>query len=112
MKIPRLIIAGLLVAAALSMPLDVHAGPPKAPPKPQYQAIDAVDATAKTITVSYHNSKNPNAKTLKITERTEIQVNGAKATINELQPGMKISVGVGMDPTMAASLSASPAPTK
>jgi hypothetical protein len=115
MKSNRILLACLTAVFALTLPLNVQAGWPrnskkKEPPKPQYQAIDAVDATAKTITVSYRNTPSANAKTLKINERTEIQVNGNKATINDLHSGMKVVVGVGMDPTIAASLSASPAP--
>ena len=116
MKIPLLTrgVFALSLAVLLVVPLArVEAGgksKPKLPPKPQYNAISALDAAAHTITYVQMNGQMKESKTLKINERTEIEVNGEKATFDDLKVGMQVNVDIGMDADVAAHLSAKPAP--
>ena len=101
------LVALTLTCSLVFAPAILHAkgksGKPAAP-KPQYAIISAVDATAKTVTISNVNTPNPASKQLKVNERTEIEVNGQKGTLTDLKVGMKISTTLGMDPTVAARL--------
>jgi len=51
-------------------------------------------------------AEDKNAKTLGITQFTEITVNGVKATAADLKPGMNVTVTLGTDPTKAARINA------
>ena len=104
-----------LIALILALPLAyVEAGgknaKPKLPPKPQYTAISALDATAHTITCKQMNGRMTEVKTMRVDERTEIEVGGEKATFNDLKVGMQVDVTVGMDENLAARLVAKAAP--
>jgi hypothetical protein len=70
------------------------------PPVVQTPVIASVTATSITI------SEGKTAKTLAITQFTEITVNGIKATAAQLKPGMNISLTLGTDPTKAARINA------
>jgi len=70
------------------------------PPVVQTPVIASVTATSITI------SEAKTAKTLAITQFTEITVNGIKATAAELKPGMHVSVTLGTDPTKANRINA------
>jgi hypothetical protein len=58
--------------------------------------------TANSITVAEEKT----TKTLGINQFTEITVNGQKATVAELKPGMTVTVSLGTDPTKAARINA------
>lgn len=60
--------------------------------------ISSVSATSITVT------EGKTAKTLAITQFTEITVNGVKATATELKPGMNATVTLGTDPTKASRI--------
>ena len=60
--------------------------------KPQYEDITAVDEGAKTVTVGHKNGKDHSTEALKINDFTEITVDGQKATLKDLKPGMKVDV--------------------
>ena len=45
-------------------------------------------------------------KTLTITQFTEINVNGRKATVAELKPGMIVNVTLGTDPSKVSRINA------
>ena len=70
------------------------------PPIVHGPVISSVTATSITI------SEGKTAKTLAITQFTEITVNGVKATTAELKPGMNVSVTLGTDPTKAGRINA------
>ena len=70
------------------------------PPDIQGPVIASVSTTSITIT------EGKTAKTLIITQFTEITVNGIKATAAELKPGMNVSVTLGTDPTKAGRINA------
>lgn len=73
----------------------------KKPTSPQHHpVISSVSANSITVT------EGKVAKTLTLTQFTEITVNGQKATIAELKPGMTVSVTLGTDPTRASRVNA------
>lgn len=74
----------------------------KKPEAPLIQGPVIASVTATSITISEGKA----AKTLIITQFTEITVNGIKATVAELKPGMNVSVTLGTDPTKAGRINA------
>ena len=100
--------------AALAWCPLAHAGSkkiqPRAPYKAPYDKIDSIDTKAKTITVSHVNSTNHDVKTLRLTDTTEIQVDGvdmARGDMTKLQAGMKVDASAGTDPGVADRVVAS-----
>jgi len=89
----------LLGSLALSPALGASKKKPEAP-LIQGPVIASVTATSITI------SEGKTAKTLIITQFTEITVNGIRATAAELKPGMNVSVTLGTDPTKAGRINA------
>ncbi len=86
---------------------------PREPFKPVYNAITSVDATAHTLSYSTVNGKGTAvSKTFKLTDKTEIEVNGQKGTVADLKSGMQVSVDPGMDETVAERVSAKTAPAE
>lgn len=91
----------VLVCAVLALSPAFAASKKKATPAPVITpVISSVTATSVTVT------EGKNAKTLGITQFTEITVNGQKATAAELKPGMNVTVTLGTDPTKAARINA------
>lgn len=74
----------------------------KKPSPTPSQAPTIASVTANSITVS----EGKTAKTLTITQFTEITVNGVRATAADLKPGMNVSVTLGTDPTKANRINA------
>ena len=73
---------------------------PTPPPIIQTPTITAV--TANSISIKEEKV----TKTLTITQFTEINVNGRKATAAELKPGMTVNVTLGTDPSQASRINA------
>jgi hypothetical protein len=93
----------IVACLALFVSSDALAGSKKkraAPPPNQSPAIAAVTADS----VSVKDAQG--TKTLTITQFTEINVNGRKATAAELKPGMIVNVTLGTDPTKASRVNA------
>jgi len=89
------------LCAVLSLTLAFGASKKKKePPVVHVPTIASVTATSITVT------EEKGAKTLGITQFTEITVNGQKATAAELKPGMAVTVALGTDPTKAARINA------
>lgn len=86
-----------LLAASPAFGASKKKTPPPVVPTP---VISSVTATSITIT------EGKTAKTLAITQFTEITVNGVKATAAELKPGMNVNVTLGTDPTKAGRINA------
>jgi hypothetical protein len=74
----------------------------KKPTPPQVQGPVITSVTASSITIS----EGKTAKTLTITQFTEITVNGVRATAAELKPGMNVNVTLGTDSTKAGRINA------
>ena len=78
--------------------------PKKEPPKVEHTTITSISAESITI------SEGGKAKTFKITKDTELSLKGQKATADDLKAGMRVSVSVGSDPTVASRVNASDPP--
>ena len=101
-----LFIAISVLLVALATP-PAFAGSKKKKATPaQYQAPVISSVTGNTITVSEEKS----ARIFIITQFTEINVNGQRATVADLKPGMTVSVTIGVDPTRASRVVATGAP--
>ncbi len=73
---------------------------------PAHRDIVISSITGNAITVT----EGKVTRAFKITQFTEINVNGQKATIAELKPGMTVSVTIGIDPSRASRVNASGVP--
>jgi hypothetical protein len=73
-------------------------------PLPKAPVIASVTPTAITVT------EDKATKTYTITQFTEINVNGQKATVADLKAGMVANVTIGMDPSKAGRINATGAP--
>ena len=98
-----IVISVLLVA--LATPASAGSKKKKATPA-QYQAPVISSVTGNTITVSEEKT----TRTFIITQFTEINVNGQRAAVADLKPGMTVSVTLGVDPTRASRVVATGAP--
>ncbi len=78
------------------------AGKHRAKPKAQYEDITAVDEGAKTVSIGHKNGKDHSIKALKVNTFTEITLDGQKATLHDLKPGMKVDVTNDSDDVAAA----------
>ena len=95
------------VSLVVSMSAPAFAGrKKKSSPAPKYQPPVISSVTGKTITVT--QEKVTRAFTL--TSFSEITVNGQKATIADLKPGMTVSVTIGVDPSQASRVVATGVP--
>ena len=82
------------------------------PPKPQYEALTAINPAAGTVTITPVNGVNTTPRTFRVTKFTEVQVNGRRGTLADLRPGMRATHGLGMDPAVLSRLVLSPAPAE
>ena len=102
------------VLTMLALPV-LHAGASSrksaATPTPTHQVtvISAVTGNSVTIelqTVADKGGKvlDKTSRTYRVTNFTEITVNGQRATLADLKPKMKVSVTIGTDPAQAARI--------
>jgi len=98
-----IVISVLLVVSAT--PAFAGSKKKKATPA-QYQAPVISSVTGNTITVSEEKT----TRTFIITQFTEINVNGQRAAVADLKPGMTASVTIGVDPTRASRINATGVP--
>jgi hypothetical protein len=95
----------LIVAISLGMILPgiVLAGSKKkATPPPIIKQPTIAAVTTDSVTVK----DDKGAKTLTISQFTEINVNGRKATVADLKPGMTVNVTLGTDASKASRINA------
>jgi hypothetical protein len=94
----RVLVCGLLccVLATPGFARGKKKATPAATPHPTM--ITAVSPTAVTI------SDSKTTRALTVTQFTEITVNGQKAALAELKPGMVVSVVLGASPTQASRI--------
>jgi len=78
----------------------------KATPVPTHSTISTISADSITV------AEPKGSKTYKITKSTELDLKGEKVKVDDLKPGMRVSVTVGSDATVAERISASEAPTE
>ncbi len=81
------------------------AGHHRGKPKAQYEDITAVNEGAKTVTIGHKNGKDHSEHAVTVNFFTEITVDGQKATLHDLKPGMKVDVTNGTD-NIASALEA------
>ena len=91
------IVVSVLLVVSATPPAFAGSKKKKSTPA-QYQAPVIANVTGNTITVSEEKM----ARTFIITQFTEISVNGQRAAVSDLKPGMMASVTIGVDPTRAS----------
>ena len=96
----RFLILFLLLGLLTTGPAFGASKKKEAPPLIKAPTISAVTATSITVT------EEKVTKTLIINQFTEITVNGQRATIADLKPGMTVSITLGTDPTKASRINA------
>ena len=106
MKSRLLGVVAILLAALATAPAFAGGKKRKSSPAPRYQAPFISSVTGNTITVTQEKV----TRAFTITQFTEIRVNGQRATIADLKPGMTVSVTIGMDPSQASRVSATGMP--
>ena len=99
-----LVVVWILFAAMAFAPAFGKGKKKKATPVYQPPVISSV--TDNAITVSEPNT----TRTFTVTQFTEITVNGQRASIADLMPGMTVSVTIGVDPSRAARINATGVP--
>src|SRR5438552_12705357 len=95
-----------LLAVITATPALAGSKKKKASSVPRYHSPVISSVTGNAITVSEEKT----TRTFVITQFTEINVNGQRATIVDLKPGMTVSVTIGMDPTRASRVVATGVP--
>jgi hypothetical protein len=101
-----LVVVWILLAAITFTPAFGKGKKKKATPAHQQPVI--ANVTANAITVSEQNT----ARTFMVTQFTEITVNGQRANIGDLKPGMTVNVTIGVDPSRAARINATGVPVE
>ncbi len=101
MKQYRSVVLALLLGMLLSS-VALGGAKKKPAPPPQNPASTIASVTANSITVT----EGKNAKALMITQFTEINVNGLRATVADLKPGMAVTFVISTDATKASRINA------
>jgi hypothetical protein len=106
MKNKLFIFVSLLLVAVVAGPVSAKGKKKKATPTPAYHQPVIVNVTGNAITVTDQNG----TRTFTVTRFTEINVNGQRATLADLKPGMTATVTIGTDPTHASRINAEGVP--
>lgn len=104
--VPSLVAICTILAVITALPVFGGSKKKKATPAPAYHPPVISGVTGNAITVSEEKT----TRTFIIAQFTEINVNGQRATIVDLKPGMTVSVTIGMDPTRASRVVATGVP--
>jgi hypothetical protein len=103
-----LVVVSVLLVALTTASAFAGSKSKKPSPAPKYHPPVISSVTGNGITVA--DGKTTRAFT--ITQFTEITLNGQKATIAALQPGMTVNVTIGVDPSKASRITAMGVPGK
>jgi hypothetical protein len=105
---PRIILPVLLTIGLLALPSAVRAGnTPKPRPTPNHHHVTIEAVSTDSITIDQPGG----AKTYKIASTTEITFKGETATVDQLQPGMRVQVTPdAVDETVAGEIIADDPP--
>src|SRR4051794_34191024 len=96
MKLTALTLPIIVAALFVALANPAAAAQRKGKAKPaETHATTIASVTPQSITVQ----EDKVTKTFTITQFTEITVNGQRATVAQLQPGMSVTVALGGDPT-------------
>jgi hypothetical protein len=104
-KLFSLVVLCALLAAVISEPA-LGRGRKKYTPAPTIKAPVIASVGPSSITITEQSG----TKTYTITQFTEISVNGQRATVADLKPGMTVNVTLGTDASKASRINASGAP--
>jgi hypothetical protein len=74
----------------------------KTSPTPKYQPPVISSVAGNTVTVT----EDKTTRAFIVTQFTEITVNGQRATVGDLKPGMTVNVTIGVDPSQAGRINA------
>jgi hypothetical protein len=97
-------VAYILIALLTTSVAAFGASKKKSSPPPAAAKSPTISSvTATSVTISEANG----SKTLQINQFTEITVNGQKATVADLKPGMTVNVTLGTDASKASRIAAS-----
>ena len=102
----RLLIVVWILLAAISFAPAFGKGSKKKATQAYQQPVIA-SVTGNAITVSEQKT----AQTFTVTQFTEISMNGQRANIADLKPGMTVNVTIDVDPSRAARINATGVPS-
>ena len=102
--LPSLVAVCTTLAVITATPAFGGSKKKKATPAYHTPVISSVMGNAITV------SEEKTTRTFIVTQFTDINVNGQRATIVDLKPGMTVSVTIGMDPTHAGRVVATGVP--
>ena len=102
----RLLVVVWILLAAIALTSAFGKGQKKKATQAYQQPVIA-SVTRNAITVSEQKT----ARTFTVTQFTEITVNGQRAMIADLKPGMTVNVTIGVDPSRAARINATGVPS-
>jgi hypothetical protein len=101
-----IVVSALLAALMVSPAIGGGRKKKAASPKPKYQPPEITNVMPNAVTVTDQNG----TRTFIVTQFTEINVNGQRATLADLKPGMTATVTIGTDPTHASRIKAEGVP--
>jgi hypothetical protein len=108
MKRARFVTVSVFLFALAVTPALAGSKKKKASPTPKYQPPVISSVTGNTITVTEEKT----TRAFTVTQFTEITVNGQRASIADLKPGMTVNVTIGMDRSQASRINATGVPTE
>jgi hypothetical protein len=108
MKNRLFIVVSVLLAGITIIPAFGKGRKKKATPVPAHHQPVISSVTGNAITVSEQKTM----RTFTVSRFTEINVNGQRATIADLKPGMTVNVTIGMDPSYASRIVATGLPVE
>jgi len=100
MKRALFVLVHVVLFAVAVTPAFAGSKKKKASPTPKYQPPVISRVTGNTITVTEEKT----TRAFIVTQFTEITVNGQRATIADLKPGMTVNVTIGVDPSQAGRI--------
>ncbi len=100
MKRALFVLVHVVLFAVAVTPAFAGSKKKKASPTPKYQPPVISSVTGNTITVTEEKT----TRAFIVTQFTEITVNGQRATIADLKPGMTVNVTIGVDPSQAGRI--------
>jgi hypothetical protein len=101
------LVVWILLAAIAVTPASGKEKKKPSTPVPAHHGPVISSVTGNAITVSDKNT----TRTLTVTQFTEITLNGQRASIADLKPGMTVSVTIGTDASRAARINATGVPS-
>ena len=105
-KSKLLVIISIVLVVSVAAPAFAGGRKKKASPAPKYHATVISSVTGNTITVT----QDKVTRAFTITRFSEIIVNGQKATMVDLKPGMTVTITIGVDPSQASRVVATGLP--